>query len=608
MMKTKRLFFVVAALLVIPAARLEVRMTAAELAAPPSPRKKLIHIGWDQPPTEYVRDHWRQIEATTPFDGITLVAKFTHENKTHDENGVLVPQKWPREALNPALADLRAARFTRLTHNFVRVNSTPGALDWFKDTDWDAAAHNIGNVAWFARQAGLKGICFDPESYGDKQYRWKPDSGHTFKETYRKARERGAQVMRAIAREYPDITVWGLWLFSLNAASVGDTGGTDALRTDNYGLWPAFVNGWLDALPPGARLVDGVEHAYYFRDLARFADVYGDLRGVNGPLLSALLAPENRVKYQTQVSVSFGVYLDAYLDPESSRFYLGPLTPKGTRLGRLRDTLVRALAVADDYVWLYNEQVKWWPLDTPEWKAGSFFDTSAKSRPGGGRLATEALPGIVEQVNWARDPAGTTARLLAARRSVPGALVNLAANPGFDAAAEIAAPATDEAATPPADWKNAAVPGYATWQADGSKGTFGRDADVGRPAGSGRIAGVSDGCFIQRIPVAAGKAGRRLVVEADVRTQGATTLATLITDWATPTTHLTYYDRKNLAAPDQTGPGAEGWRRVSGVVTVPDGNVTHLVVLLAANGQKTETDVCWWDNLQVYDLEQVLQP
>jgi hypothetical protein len=356
-------------------------------------RKKLIQIGWDQPPTDYVREQWREIEATTPFDGITLVARFTHDGKTHDENGVLVPQKWPRAALAPALADLRAARFTRLKHNFVRVNSTPGALDWFKDTDWDAAAHNIANIAWLAKQAGLKGICFDPESYGDKQYRWKPESGPTFKETQEMARRRGAQMMRAITREYPDITVWGLWLFSLNRASVGDAGETDALQTDNYGLWPAFVNGWLDALPPRARLVDGVEDAYYFRDLNDFAAMYNNLRGVNGPLLSALLAPENRTKYQTQVSVSFGVYLDAYLDPESSRFYLGPLTPGGTRLARLRETLLRALSVADDYVWLYNEQVKWWPLDTPEWKAGSFYDTSAKSRPGGGRLATEALAG-----------------------------------------------------------------------------------------------------------------------------------------------------------------------------------------------------------------------
>jgi hypothetical protein len=55
--------------------------------------------------------------------------------------------------------------------------------------------------------------------------------------------------------------------------------------------------------------------------------------------------------------------------------------------------------------------------------------------------------------------------LLAARRSVPGALANLAVNSGFDdAVAEIAANA-ETAAPPPADWKNAAVPGFATWQA-----------------------------------------------------------------------------------------------------------------------------------------------
>lgn len=176
-------------------------------AQPREVRKKLIQVGWDQPSTSYVRHNWRRMESSTPFDGITLVAKFKQDGKEFDENSVQISTKWPRSALENALSDLQSAKFERMKHNFVRVNSSPGSLDWFKDSDWEAACSNIANIAWLARQGGLKGILFDAESYGDKQYKWKAESGHDFQRTFEQARRRGAQMMRAIAREYPDITV-----------------------------------------------------------------------------------------------------------------------------------------------------------------------------------------------------------------------------------------------------------------------------------------------------------------------------------------------------------------------------------------------------------------
>lgn len=38
-----------------------------------APRKKLIHLGWDQPTTGYLRDHWKKLDETAPFDiGTTM--------------------------------------------------------------------------------------------------------------------------------------------------------------------------------------------------------------------------------------------------------------------------------------------------------------------------------------------------------------------------------------------------------------------------------------------------------------------------------------------------------------------------------------------------------
>jgi hypothetical protein len=166
-----------------------------------TPRKKLIHVGWDTPSTQYVRDNWQKMEATTPFDGTVIDVK---ADTTQAFDDVLVPEKkWTRQRLQGRLQDLKAARWTRFTDNFLRVWSTPGTLDWFNDAHWDGAISNIANYAWLAKQAGLKGICFDPESYSARQYEWKPQSGHSFEESYDKARQRGRQMMQAMGREYP---------------------------------------------------------------------------------------------------------------------------------------------------------------------------------------------------------------------------------------------------------------------------------------------------------------------------------------------------------------------------------------------------------------------
>jgi hypothetical protein len=34
------------------------------------PRKKFIELGWDIPSTTVLREHWREMEQTTPFDGV----------------------------------------------------------------------------------------------------------------------------------------------------------------------------------------------------------------------------------------------------------------------------------------------------------------------------------------------------------------------------------------------------------------------------------------------------------------------------------------------------------------------------------------------------------
>ncbi len=350
--------------------------------------KHLLQLGWDQPTTAFVRQHWQAMEAGAPFEGIIVGIHTRHGGRTIDEDAILDPIAWPREALQQASEDLRACAFIRFRHNFIRVNSTPGRLDWFDDAQWATVAEHLGSVAWLCRETAFKGICFDPESYDGKQYCWNPSGGRTFAEVSAKARQRGHEVMGAMVKEFPEITVFGLWLFSLNRDAAGDDSEA-VLRADDYGLWPAFLNGWLDALPPGARLVDGMEHAYYLQTDLMFGEIQREL---NGPTIQRLVSPENQAKYRKQVSVSFGIYLDAYLNPVGTEHALAAW-PGGTRLQRLAKTLATARATADEYVWLYNEQVRWWEMPYSQSRTAELRTT-----PGRGRLAEEAFPGISEAI------------------------------------------------------------------------------------------------------------------------------------------------------------------------------------------------------------------
>ncbi len=544
--------------------------------------KSIIQLGWDQPTTAYVRDHWRELEKG-PFDGITIEVAFEHHGKKYNDYGVMTREAWPREALEKALEDLKAARFEKLKHNFLRVNSTPGDLDWFNDADWKAACSNLANIAWLAKESGMKGIVFDTETYNNFQYMWRPGSGKSFKETYAKARERGAQMMEAIGKEFPDVTVLSLWLFSKAFVDIRGGDATDATQYSEYGLWPAVINGWLDALPKTARIVEGMEDGYYFQNKEEFPATYAMLRSVNSPLISTFLAPENREKYQTQVSISFGIYLDAYLDAPSSQFYLPPFAG-GSSLHRLRDTLVTAKALADDYVWVYNEQVRWWPIETPTWKEGGRFLESSRKRPGKGRIAEEAFPGITQSIDFARIPEEVATRILSAKTPQEREDENLLKNGAFheyDQKGETALPTDWDT------WKHASSSVVIDWDDEKPR----RDGGTG----TARVKGIGNGVLIQTLPA---KPGEHYAIEAYVAQDEVSPTYAYIRWLAKNGKWNNVVSEVKLLAPDKAD--STGWRRIFGVVTVPEGSEAIGVVLAGSNARADHAT--WFADAALYRI------
>ncbi|MGE5531453.1 MAG: hypothetical protein ACM3VW_04990 [Bacteroidota bacterium] len=547
----------------------------AAMAAPAQsnwPRKKLIETGWDQPTTATFRKNIAEMEKQ-PFDGVVIGAVGQDDEKKNlSLRPVFTERPWKAEWFQSAVDDLKATKSSKLTDNFVVIGNNPATVDWFDDEAMKAVIEHWRIAAWIAKQGGLKGIWFDPEPYTEGHnsfgYDLQPQRDkHTFEEYNAKVRQRGREIMQAIAGEYPDCTMFCYWLESINATAAGVDDPMSVLSGGSQGLLPAFINGWLDVIPPQMTLVDGVESAYLYNSPMQFMQsavlVKGDAQ--------SLVAPENRAKYRAQIQVSFGIYLDAYVNPPTSNYYIDGLG--GPRVDRLRKNVTDGLRYADQYVWIYGEKHTWWPTERKD------INTTWES----------ALPGTDSALRFASDPDGY-ARLRVQQLQAEGKLVELFRNGDFGSDKAL------NAAGQEVTWKSGAPAGWSTWQA-AEGGTFAWDKTVGNAApGSARASKVGMGCFIQEImPV---KPGERYFVSGTYKLQGQGH-ANIRVRWQT-TEGKWIHDQldKMIFGKGKTGE----WVPLSGVAEVPEG-VGKMVILLGMGGEFTDQDVAWYDDVHCYRLD-----
>jgi hypothetical protein len=316
--------------------------------------KKLIEYGWDVPDTRYVRDHVREMEKM-PFDGVVI-----HVGQSGQEGPL--PASWrcwgkkrfePKD-YEPAIDDLRATKFERLTDNFIQTETGPGEVDWF-DPEWSAVAYNFACLARVAKQGGCKGIMLDTElyvtypvwSYVDLPKELK--AAHTAREYQDKARERGREWIRAVNKEFPDITILCLFGYSLPYCQT-NVWARRPLEDTPAALMASFFDGIVDAASPGTTLVDGFEFSYGYRDRSEF------LSGRNQMLHEATINSRSKKGFAKHVRAGFGLWLDLghgdkfQVDDPSNYF-----TPPG-----FRASVNYALDTCDKYVWIYSEKARWW--------------------------------------------------------------------------------------------------------------------------------------------------------------------------------------------------------------------------------------------------------
>lgn len=314
--------------------------------------KKLIEFGWDEPDTDFMRQHIAQMRAT-PFDGCVFHARVRRPGGTR---GNFAWECWGAtafadDALQEALDDLRRTPFGRFRENFLRFNVCPGTVDWFDD--FSPVLQNARLAARLvARAPGVAGILFDIEQYNGPLFHYpsrKHAESRTWEEYAAQVRLRGRELMEAFQSECPGITIFLTFGYCLPWYQMG---GERSLAEVEYGLLAPLLDGMLAAAEPGVRFVDGHEASYPYREHGQFASAYELMRSGVLPIVA------DHVKYRERYSFGFGVWMDMDWRNrgwDEHDFGLNYFTPEA-----LEQSLRAALEVADEYVWVYTETPRWW--------------------------------------------------------------------------------------------------------------------------------------------------------------------------------------------------------------------------------------------------------
>lgn len=317
-------------------------------------RRSLIEFGWDEPDSRFLREHLAEMEKT-PFDGCVY---HVDAHPARAAPASLTWQGWGRrrfsaDELAEARADLEAVASSpsRFRRNFLRFNTTPADLDWFDD--YAAVVANARFAAELARASGGPGILLDTEAYEGKLFDYRKQREaprRPWAEYAAQARRRGREVMSAMQDGYPDLTVFLTFGYTLPWKQ--SERGRKPLAECSEGLLVPFLDGMVSAARGRARIVDGHELSYGYRDRSAFVDARCAITK------DAAALADDPAAYARVISAGFGLWLDHDWrkvgwhpdDPSKNHF-----TPAG-----FGASLRSALELSDEYVWIYTETPRWW--------------------------------------------------------------------------------------------------------------------------------------------------------------------------------------------------------------------------------------------------------
>jgi hypothetical protein len=321
-------------------------------------KKKLIEYGWDEPDVAYLREHAEEMQKR-PLDGVIFVLR--NVSRDGKKKGDFTWSAWGSKVLEDwqyqeSLEDLKATKFTRFTDNFVRLNVTPGDVDWFDDAGFASVMENIRRAARVAKKAGVKGILFDTEAYNTTLWNYgktKQAATKSWDDYAAACRSRGKDFINAIQKEYPDCTIFMTFAYTL---SFDECGGDKAkLPKSPNGLLVPFLDGALGAAGDQIRFVDGQEGSYSFKVPSEFEGAYNKMKTAVLPFVS------DQQKYAKHYGFGFGIWMD--YDWRGKGWDVHDLKKNFFTPESFEQSVTAALRRSDEYVWIYTETPKWWAGD-----------------------------------------------------------------------------------------------------------------------------------------------------------------------------------------------------------------------------------------------------
>ena len=539
------------------------------------PQKHLIGHGWDLlsvSPVEVAR-HDDEL-AKTGLDGVSLSLRANlPDGKRLSFASILTDPPWQVEIFRDQIEAMRTLRGKRgLSHCYLSAFWTPAKrLAWNDDQAWAQAIGNMRTLARIAREGQVEGLLIDPEDYSEsKQFNFQFSDGN-FDETFRLARKRGTQFIEAVAAEYPNAKLLFFWLLSLSYQDFSIGADPYSVLTARRDLWPAFVNGMLERLPETMKLIDGDERAYRYEASRRdfFRATWQQKQG-----MLPVVEEKNRAKFLLNVCSGSGHYLDSYIVPSNSCWYLGPVN--GSRLNHFAENLGQAVCCADDTVWIYGEKCAW-----INWRGvqNAGWDRDRKEY----QTWEEALPGISILLDRLRNPRGWTDRRIA-QKEREGKLVNLFPN------SDCVFPEKLEEGKYHA---GKVLPKFWPWQDEKSlQGTFGIDTGTGYGDSSSiSIRGSGNGCYVYDGPKV---------------TSGNSFLVRFYTKGSPPSAAV-YWKRNGSwdwsipgCFPFRVKAAENGWNLYEILVLVPYGPDSFSLQLGA---KQTATEQIWYDRIAIYSLD-----
>lgn len=547
----------------------------AALSSVAADRTRIILHGWDtlrQSPEEVLAN--ADAFAGTCADGVTLtIRRACPDGRSISSARLFDGVAWKRgDAYDLVPIFRQIVGKKNLEWSLLNVWIVPKKrLRWDDDAAWAQVAANFGCVARLAHGGGLKGFVIDEEDYSSAyQFYLDPETDGSFDEVAMLARKRGAQVFSALFREHPRplLLFFRLLMSEVHYRWVQDPA---ALVRAKGHLWPAFVNGILDVMPSGVRIVDGNESVGY-RGEAANGDFWRSACQQHTAALT-LVAPENRARYRECIHAGFGMYIDSYvIEDEKSTWYKGPVD--GSRLSHFEDNLRQAAAASDGFLWLYGERRAWVPwrgVRDKKWSEALTWEN--------------ALPGAYDMIDSVKDVHRFMSES-AARLRECGAFTNLIANGEC---------CTTNPAGMAAFRPGEVPPPYVAWQnPNWRQGVFGLDASVGEgDLSSLCMTNIDNGFFAVDVPRRV-KMGERYGVM--VSAKGSNVRADIV-----------WRPLVGGNAPEDTqihfaGEDAAGWRHAAGVVRVPENACGMQLRLSVKTWVGRRSHKVWLDNFAVFPL------